>query len=151
MTESEHNAAGNYALLPGCGVEWVHRNIAAFGGDPGNVTIFGESAGSVCVSMLMASPLTKGLIHKVIGESGSGFRLNGLSEEPVAARAEEDLKFATGTLHAPTLKELRAIPSDKLEEISFKAKDPKGNLRFFPNIDGYVLPEPVPAIFAAGK
>ncbi len=60
----------------------------------------------------------------------------------MAARAEDDLKFATGILHAPTLKELRAIPSDKLEEISFKAKDPKGNLRFFPNIDGYVLPEP---------
>ena len=152
ITESERNAAGNYGLLDQvAALEWVHRNIATFGGDPGNVTIFGESAGSVCVSMLMAYPVTKGLIHKVIGESGAGFYLNGLSDEPLAVRAQEDLKFATGTLHAPTLKELRAIPAEKLEEISFKAKDSKGNLRFFPNIDGYVLLEPAPALFAAGK
>jgi para-nitrobenzyl esterase len=95
-------------------LEWVQRNIAAFGGDSKNVTIAGQSSGSISVSILMASPRAKGLFQRAIGESGGLFEPLQLAPKYLLANAEQDgVKFAA-SLGATSLQQLRQLPASLL-------------------------------------
>jgi para-nitrobenzyl esterase len=146
--ESGKNAAGNYGLMDvAAALEWVKRNVAGFGGNAGNVTVFGESAGSFAVSAVMASPLSKGLIAKAIGESGGAFYSSGLGFEPREVREKKDSEFMERSFGTAKLAELRRVSTEDL----VRAVTAKGAARFGPNVDGYFLPESVPAIYAASS
>ena len=141
--ESGRDASGNYALMDIiAALEWVQRNIAPFGGDPGNVTLFGESAGSALVNLLMASPRAKNLFHKAIGQSLANFA-GAFGPMPSLAAAERDGIEIAKSLDAPTLAELRRKPAMEL----CRAVTGRPN----PIVDGWVLAEDVDAVFAQGR
>jgi para-nitrobenzyl esterase len=145
LAKEGNGSAGNYALLDMVSaLEWVKANIGKFGGDAGNVTIFGESAGSFAVSTLMASPMAQGLFQKAIGESGAAFS-DVLPTDTLDARLRKDDDWVA-TLGVKSLAELRALPSDKILD-AVKAK----HGGFHPDIDGKFLTEPVAETYAAGK
>jgi para-nitrobenzyl esterase len=148
--ESPAKVSGNYGLLDMIsGLKWIQKNIAAFGGDPGKVTIFGESAGGIAVSMLCASPLAKGLFHGAISQSGGSFgpprptTFPGENQKRLQDAEKGGLEFMKSA-GATSIGELRKLPADKLP-------GGRGIGMSWPIIDGYVIPDDQYKLYSAGK
>jgi len=158
--ESGRNASGNQALMDAIAtLQWVKANIAAFGGDPGNVTIFGESAGAAMVGGLVGSPVAKGLFHRAISQSGAWM---GLGMGPMTPRAQAERQQVPGPgrggrgrgdagqpatpppppLPLPSLAELRARSTEEV------VKTLRGSGMI---VDGWIVPEDLSITFANGK
>ena len=138
--ESPNHVSGNYGLLDMiAGLQWIKKNIAAFGGDPNKVTIFGESAGGIAVSQLCASPLAKGLFdRRNLGErrllwSPASFRRSRARICGLLAIAERDGLAFSVNAGAASLAELRKLPAEKI------VASTRGMA--WPNVDGWVIPD----------
>lgn len=148
--ENPNHVSGNYGLLDQiAGLQWIQKNIAAFGGDPKKVTIFGESAGGISVSMLCASPLAKGLFQRAISQSGGSFGPTRPSTYPgenmkTLQQASEDGKAFLQKAGVSSLAELRKIDPEKLP-MGF------GMPGAWPITDGYVIPDDQYKLYEAGK
>lgn len=141
--ESKHGVSGNYGILDAIAVlVWVQRNIDVFGGDPGNVTVFGESAGASMTAALVGSPVAKGLFHRAIAQSGAWMGLFGIRPMGTLERAEDTGVEAVSELGAESIDELRERPAEEL----VRGLRSSGIV-----VDGYVIPEDLSLTFAAGR
>jgi para-nitrobenzyl esterase len=163
--ESPNHSSGNYGLLDMiAGLQWIQKNIAAFGGNPDKVTIFGESAGGIAVSMLCASPLAKGLFHGAISQSGGSFgpprptTFPGENLKRLADAEQAGLDFAKNA-GVSSIAELRKLTPEQLSGGRGGAPSARGGGASggrsggmsWPIIDGYVIPDDQYKLYEAGK
>lgn len=148
--ESPNHVSGNYGLLDMiAGLQWIQENIAAFGGDLNKVTIFGESAGGIAVSMLCASPLAKGLFHGAISQSGGSFgptrstTYPGENMKTLQQAEQAGIEYAQ-KVGASSIAGLRAVPADKLPM-------GMGMGGAWPIVDGVVIPDDQYLLYKTGK
>ncbi len=144
--ESGHNASGDWGFLDQvAALKWVQRNIAAFGGDPRNVTLVGQSAGSMSINNLMASPLARGLFQRALGMSGATVEGGAGSGVPLQEAEQQGVRLQEA-MKANSVEDMRGYSWDKIMDIARNA-----GIRIGPDIDGYYLPDTVQHIFEAGK
>jgi len=141
--ESEHDSSGNYGIMDMvASLEWVQRNIEAFGGDPNNVTIFGQSAGAMAITSLMTSPLAKGLFHRAIAQSIMGGAVAPNMPNATLAAQEQQGASQAEAAGISTVQELRALSTEQVAQ-TFRAQTMI--------VDNYVIPEDPAIVFAQGR
>jgi para-nitrobenzyl esterase len=149
--ESPHHSSGNYGLLDQlAALNWVKQNIAQFGGDPDNVTLFGESAGAIDAARLMTSPLAAGLFKRVISESGPAFE-SGQTLSQAEAFGSVVSAQAPGNVQLTPLMKLRALPATEVEALVATAKEHLPVDITAATADGWVLPMSPQQAFLLGS
>jgi carboxylesterase type B len=153
--ESGHGSSGNYGMLDQiAALKWIQHNITAFGGDPGRVTIAGQSAGSMAVHALVASPLAKGLFHRAIAQSSgtSAVTVGGMTTTLFRSLGESEIygKTFVDAKGVTSLAQLRELHWEKIVAL-LPGEKPGPGMRFAPVIDGYFLTEQPFAALQHGK
>ncbi len=149
--ETPRHASGNYGLMDQiAALHWVRANISRFGGDPSNITVFGQSAGAEDTSLLMASPLTRGFFQRAITQSGSAM----IGPMPTLTEAQNQGVNLAGSLHAPVngsaIAFMRGLTTQQLID-GIPKSEVEGLEGFVPNIDGYVIPRKPLEVFEEGQ